>query len=157
VSGGALSLEQVLGDKHAIESLLQAWLDSDPGIRGGHEEGGFIVRRYEGSRVRNTSETEVLECVRWPVGGNNQINVPDHPDCQIEPCDIVLSFHTHPNTGPDFLQEPSETDIRAVREDPNLKRPSYLGELVISDAMVFHISPGGTVKSIDARGNVLGG
>jgi hypothetical protein len=31
--------------------------------------------------------------------------------------DIVASFHTHPNTGSDYLQEPSETDKRGITDE----------------------------------------
>src|SRR3989442_11557925 len=82
----------------------QAWQDSRPGPFGGHEEGGFILRNAAGK----------LSVTRWPAGGRNSISLPPHVDCRINDSEIIASFHTHPNTGPSYLQEPSETDRRGV-------------------------------------------
>jgi len=69
--------------------------------------------------------------VRWSKGAQNTIVLPPHPNCKIGESDIAASFHTHPNTGSDYLQEPGETDKRAVRDDRDLKGESYVGEFVI--------------------------
>jgi hypothetical protein len=61
---------------------------------------------------------------------------------------IVASFHTHPNTGTDFLQEPSETDKRAVRDDPDLKGLAYVGEFIISRETIYLIAPNGQVRKV---------
>jgi hypothetical protein len=61
---------------------------------------------------------------------------------------IVASFHTHPNTGADFLQEPSETDKRAVRDDPDLKGADYVGEFVIAQGTIYLIAPNGQVREV---------
>ena len=66
-----------------------------------------------------------------------------------EGLEIVASFHTHPNTGSDYLQEPSETDKRAVRDDPDLKGDDYIGEFVISQAVIYLVSPAGQVREMD--------
>ena len=63
--------------------------------------------------------------------------------------EIVASFHTHPNTGSDYLQEPSETDKRAVRDDPDLKDAEYVGEFVVSQTIIYLISPAGQVREMD--------
>ena len=70
--------------------------------------------------------------------------------------DILASFHTHPNTGSDSLQEPSETDKRAVRDDPDLKGPEYLGEFVLANETIYLISPAGQVREIGNRQALLG-
>jgi len=62
--------------------------------------------------------------------------------------DIVATFHTHPNTGSDYLQEPSETDKRAVRNDPHMKGACYEGEFVISAQTIYRIEPTGQVSEI---------
>ena len=62
--------------------------------------------------------------------------------------DIVATFHTHPNTGSDYLQAPSETDKRAVRDDPDLKGTFYQGELVISHETIYLIAPNGQVSEV---------
>lgn len=86
------------------EALRQAWLDSTPGISGGHEEGGFVIQ----------VSPRKLRVVRWPKGVQNSILVPPHPGCTIGGSNIVASFHLHPNTGTDFLQEPSRGEAFAM-------------------------------------------
>ncbi|MBV7335252.1 Mov34/MPN/PAD-1 family protein [Chloroflexi bacterium TSY] len=110
-------------------ALKLAWHDSAPSITGGHEEGGFILQ----------SPGNEIFVQRWPVGVQNQISVPLHQNCRIDENDILASFHTHPNTGNNFLQEPSATDRRAVRDDPNLKGDLYVGEFVIANEGWFKI------------------
>jgi hypothetical protein len=119
-------------------AFRQAWEDSQPGPTGGHEEGGFILRDSTGK----------LSVERWPYGQQNSIEVPPHPGCRINDQDIVATFHTHPNTGSDYLQEPSETDKRAVRDDPHLKETFYQGEFVISSQTMYRITPTGQVSEV---------
>lgn len=121
---------------HAI--FKQAWQDSQPGVTGGHEEGGFVLRDSVGN----------LSVVRWPKGSQNIIILPPHTNCRIGKHDIVATFHTHPNTGSDHLQEPGETDKRAVRDDPDLKGRFYQGEFVISQETIYLISPNGQVNEV---------
>lgn len=119
-------------------ALRIAWLDSNPGIVGGHEEGGFILRDAAG----------ILSLVRWPRGELDSIELPSHRDCRYSDQSIVASFHTHPNLGSDFLQEPSETDKRAVRDDPDLKGAHYEGEFVISNERIYRIAPDGVMDEV---------
>jgi hypothetical protein len=135
----------ILNDPIVRAALRQAWADSQPGESGGHEEGGFILRESGGT----------LRVERWPQGAQNTIIVPPHQDCKIGADEIVASFHTHPNTGADFLQEPSETDKRAVRDDPHLKGASYVGEFVISQATIFLITTQGRVRELNDTDEVL--
>jgi hypothetical protein len=109
-----------------------------PGTSGGHEEGGFVVQDASGK----------LSIVRWPKGEQDLILLPPHPNCRIEDKVIVASFHTHPNISEDYLQEPSETDKRAMRDDPDLKGMEYLGEFVISREIIFLITPNGQVREV---------
>ncbi len=136
----------VITDATVINTLRQAWHESRPGVVGGHEEGGFIVQNAQGE----------LRVIRWPKGAQNTIALPPHPNCKIETDDIVATFHTHPNTGRDYLQEPSETDKRAVRDDPDLKGALYEGEYVISQAIVYLITPNGQVMQVGLRQEMLG-
>ncbi len=117
-------------------ALKQAWEDSKPGAIGGREAGGFILRDAAGR----------LSAIRWPKGTQNTIEMLPHPHCKVEGKDIVITFHTHPNTGSDYLQEPSETDKSAVRDDPDLKGEFYLGEFVVSQARIYLIEPDGRVS-----------
>jgi hypothetical protein len=119
-------------------ALRQAWEDSQPGPMGGHEEGGFILR----------DSADNLSVERWPYGQQNSIVVSPHPDCRLNAQDIVATFHTHPNTGSDYLQEPGETDKRAVRDDPHLKGAFYQGEFVISAQTIYRITPTGQVSEV---------
>lgn len=127
------------------EALRQAWEDSEPATAGGHEEGGFVLREEDGS----------FRIARWQRGERNSIRVPPHPDCRFDGGDIAASFHTHPNTGDDYLQEPSETDKRAIRDDPDLKGQYYEGEFVISKEMVYLVTINGSVREVGERGEIL--
>jgi hypothetical protein len=131
----------ILNNPTVRAALKQTWQESKPGVSGGHEEGGFILRDAAGN----------LSVARWPKGAQDTITLPPRPNCRIGGKDIVASFHTHPNTGSDYLQEPSETDKRAVRDDPDLKGAFYLGEFVISTDKIYLISPNGQTSEIGNR------
>ena len=96
-----------------------------------------------------------LSVVRWPKGAHNTIEMPPHAHCRIGERDVVATFHTHPNPESDYLQEPGETDKRAVRDDPDLKGPSYAGEFVISWTIVYLIAPDGRVSEVGETRSVL--
>jgi hypothetical protein len=134
-----LTAKAVLSNKDVRHALVQAWIDSNPGVTGGHEEGGFVVRDEDGG----------LNVRRWQRGLHDTIQVLPHRNCAFDGLEIIASFHTHPNTGNDYLQEPSETDKRAVRDDPDLKGENYVGEFVISQAVIYLVSPAGQVREID--------
>ncbi len=136
----------ILTDSVVLAELKRAWQDSRPGVSGGHEEGGFILRDAAGN----------LSVVRWPKGAQDTIILPPRPSCKMGEKDIVASFHTHPNTGRDYLQEPSETDKRAVRDDPDLKGAFYVGEFVISTNRIYLIAPNGQVSEIGNRRDMMG-
>jgi hypothetical protein len=127
----------VLTNSSVRQGLLSAWLESDPGLSGGHEEGFITIDEFGHYLV-----------TRWPRGEQNRIEDPRHTGCKFEQREIVASFHTHPNTGPDFLQEPSETDKRSLRDDPDLKGTAYKGEFVISNERIYRISPDGEVSDM---------
>ena len=140
-----MPIATMLNDPVVRAALKQAWLDSQPGVTGGHEEGGFILR----------DETGKISVARWPKGEQDVIQMPPHPDCQMDGRAIMATFHTHPNTGGDYLQEPGETDQRAVRDDPDLQGSEYAGELVISAEIIFHITPAGRVREVGATEEIL--
>ncbi|MEW5767980.1 MAG: DUF4329 domain-containing protein [bacterium] len=124
----------------------QAWEDSYPGVTGGHEEGGFILQNSVGT----------VSVVRWPKGTQNSIILSPHPNCKIDENDIVATFHTHPHSGSNYLQKPSETDKRAVRDDLDLKGDFYEGEFVISREKIYIITPNGEVSEVGNRWEILG-
>jgi len=140
-----LTPRAVLSNAKVRSALQQAWIDSNPGVTGGHEEGGFVVKDAD----------ESLSIIRWLKGTQDTIEVPPHVDCKIDDLEIVASFHTHPNTGGDYLQEPSETDKRAVRDDPDLKSEEYVGEFVISQATIYLVSTTGQVREMDDTQSVF--
>jgi len=127
--------DSVLNDPSVRAVVQSAWLDSNPGVAGGHEEGGFVLR----------DSTGTLSVLRWPSGEGNAISVPPHRGCKLGDREIVATFHTHPNTGSDYIQGPSETDRRAVRDDPDLKGAFYKGEFVISNDRIYRIDKDGVV------------
>ena len=137
--------ETIINHPIVRTALERAWRDSQPGSSGGHEEGGFIVQDTRGN----------VRVMRWPSGGQDSITLPPYHGCRIGECDIIATFHTHPNTGPDYLQEPSETDRRAVRDDPDLKGALYHGEFVVSDHTIYLVMPNGQVREVGARADLF--
>src|SRR2546423_4481646 len=133
-----LSAFEILQNSKVVAKLKQAWLDSEPNVSGGHEEGGFIV----------IDDLGFLSVVRWEKGTQNEIILPVHQNCSVGGRAIVASFHSHPNTGANFQQEPSLTDVRAIRDDAELNGEFYLGELVISQDNLYLIEPSGQIVVI---------
>lgn len=136
----------ILDHDNVRDSLSDAWLRSEPGTPNAHEEGGFIVRTGTGE----------LFVIGWPKGAQNEILVPPHPNGTRGNMPIIATFHTHPNIGPGFQQEPSLTDIRAVRDDPDLSHADYEGEFVISQNLVYLIRRSGQVDVVGVTAAVLG-
>ncbi len=127
-------------DDTAVRILMRnAWHDSLPGTDLAHEEGGFVLRDSSGN----------LSVERWPTGVQSEIFVPPHTGGKRDNLLVVATFHTHPNPGQDFQQEPSLTDIRAVRNDPDLRHPEFEGEFVISSEWVYLILKDGDVFPIN--------
>jgi len=127
--------------------LRQAWEDSRAGTEDEHEEGGFVLQEADGS----------LSVERWPCGQQNRMVVPSHVGGMRGGKRLIATFHTHPNPGPRYEQEPSLTDIRAVRDDPDLRHAEYEGELVISAETVYQICPDGTVETVGISEDILFG
>ncbi|CAN5641346.1 hypothetical protein BH11PLA2_BH11PLA2_15710 [soil metagenome] len=136
---------QLLNQDVVVTSLLTAWLESNPGLTGGHEEGGFIVKEPTGEYAIH----------RWPRGTEYYIDPSEHPNCHSDSLPIIASFHTHPNIGTGSQQSPGKADIRAVRDDPDLKATHYLGEFVISNAEIYLVAPDGVVHNVGATGVIL--
>jgi hypothetical protein len=136
----------ILADPAVREALAEAWVESVPGSLGGHEEGGFVLLASDGRLIVS----------RWPMGEQDTIRVPAHTGCKLGSREIVASFHTHPNLGPDYLQEPGETDKRGVRDDADLKGSEYVGEFVIANELIYLVTPMGMVREIGERTHLLG-
>lgn len=135
----------ILDEPVIRNALKQAWQESQPGRTGGHEEGGFILRNEAGK----------ISVMRGPRGESDSILMLPHADCRIGEKEIIGTFHTHPNTGSDYLQEPGDADRRAVRDDPDLKGTGYIGELVISQEIVYLIAPTGEISEVAATREIL--
>lgn len=80
-----LTAKTVLANTDVRLALQQAWTDSNPGLTGGHKEGGFVLRDADGS----------LSVRRWQKGLQDTIQVPPHGNCIFDGLEIVASFHTH--------------------------------------------------------------
>lgn len=139
--------DDLLQNHVVLEGLRKAWLDSNPGISGGHGEDGFVVE----------DDNEDRYVIRWPAGSQDELVVPPHEGCRVNEQRIVATFHTHPNTGDHYRQEPGRVDIRAVSEDPDLKASDYVGEFVVSERWVYLIGQSGQVTQVGTRGDALGG
>jgi len=135
----------VLDDERVRDELRNAWKESSSGTPNAHEEGGFVVQDEQGRLVVK----------RWPQGSRKEIVVPPHADGRFDGRLILATFHTHPNPGPEFQQEPSLTDVRAVRNDPGLRHPEFEGELVISTETIYRILPDGSVERVGKTDEVL--
>ena len=139
--------EDILSDDVVIEALGQAWVDSGPGPTGASEQDGFVLEDDNGDR----------DVSRWPAGSQDELAVPPHGGCRVSGRQVVATFHTHPNTGDHYRQEPGRVDIRAVGEDPDLRASEYVGEFVISEKWVYLIGQSGQVAQIGTREDILGG
>lgn len=135
----------ILDDEGIRHQLRQAWEESHPGTADAREQGGFVLRGEDGS----------LSIERWGQGLQNQIEVPPHPAGKRGNRAIVATFHAHPNPGPDYQQEPSPTDIQAVRDDPDLGNPEFEGEYVIAAGAVYRIHRDGKVENLGATAELL--
>jgi hypothetical protein len=135
----------VLNDVSVCAQLRQTWLDSQPDTIDAHEEGGFVLQQVDGSFVVE----------RWPRGVQNRITVPSHPGGLRGGLRIVATFHTHPNTGVNYRQEPGRTDILGVLSDPHLSHAEYEGEYVISLALIYLIHRDGRVETVGDTKSLL--
>ena len=63
-----LTAKTVLSNTDARHAFQQAWIDSNPGMTGGHEEGGFVLRDVDAN----------LSVRRWQKGLQDTIQVPPH-------------------------------------------------------------------------------
>jgi hypothetical protein len=135
----------ILDDEGIRGQFLRAWQESQPGTPNAHEEGGFVLCDAGGARVVE----------RWPRGVQNEIVVPPHAGGKRGEHTILATFHTHPNPEPEYQQEPSLTDIRAVRDDPDLSHPEYEGEYVIALEWIYRIDKNGRVETVASTRAIL--
>jgi uncharacterized Zn-binding protein involved in type VI secretion/proteasome lid subunit RPN8/RPN11 len=135
--------DEILADPTVRAELRQAWLDSDDGGSNDHEEGGYIVRRPDGS----------LGVVRLPTGGQDSMTPDLYPTGRIGDDEIVGFFHTHPNTGTTYQDAPSDADISFTQDNPETTGPNHF---VLSPNDVYHIDNAGTVTTVGTLNDAIG-
>jgi hypothetical protein len=127
------------------DAIARAWRDSQAGTSAAHEEGGFVLRHPDGS----------LLVERWPRGTQDEIILPPYSGGCRGTMPIIATFHTHPNIDPGYQQEPSTTDVEAVRDDPDLNHPDYEGEYVIATLHTYRIRKNGQVETVGETNALL--
>jgi hypothetical protein len=136
-----MDIDDIIADPVVRRALSEAWRDSNPGPTGAREMGGFVLLDPDGT----------LSVAMWPPGDDRGVDALPHAGCAYKGRPIVATFHTHPNTGAQFNPEPTYADVTIVITDPDLRHPSYAGEIVISERFVYHIRPDGGYVEIGAR------
>lgn len=117
-------------------ALKKAATDSDIGGAKPVEQGGWILR---------DPKTGELSVERLPTGKQASVTWPIVKDGKRNGKEIVGSFHTHPNVGSNWKQEPSDTDIQAVKKYPNTFGKDHY---VISQDKIYHIENSGKMTEI---------
>lgn len=139
----ALTREEILADLNVQNGLRQAWEDSNDGGANDHEEGGYIVRDSDST----------LDIVRLPEGEEDSMEPDLYPSGEIDGKEIVGFFHTHPNTGTEFQDEPSDADIGFTTDNPETVGGNHF---VITPNDVYHIDDTGNVETVGALNEVIG-
>jgi proteasome lid subunit RPN8/RPN11 len=137
------SAERLLDDVTIKIAIRQALLESLPGTDQPTEQGGFIVRDA-------TTLKPVVR--RLSVGQADSFQIPLCPDGRFHGEEIIGSFHTHPNIGPEWQEEPSRQDIRLVTEYPETVGAIHF---VIGMARTYSIANDGTVNVLGTTDEVL--
>jgi hypothetical protein len=124
--------------------MRRAYEDSDVGTDNPIEQGGFIVR---------DSTSGALEIIRLPASGRNLLIYPICADGIYRGKHIVGSFHTHPNTGPEWRQQPSSQDVRLSKECPETMGAH---QFVIAKETIYHIDNDGVISEMGLTRRLLG-
>jgi proteasome lid subunit RPN8/RPN11 len=137
------SAEHLLNDIAIRTAMREALRESQPGTKHPTEQGGFIVRDA-------TTLRPVVR--RLSVGQADSFQIPLCPDGRFHAEQIIGSFHTHPNIGPEWQEEPSRQDIRLVTEYPETVGAIHF---VIGPAQTYSITTDGTVCVLGKTDDVL--
>jgi len=132
-----------LNDPNVKAGMKQAAKDSDIGGGNPKEQGGFILK---------DPKTGNLSVERWPTGQSSSMSPPISTDGKYNGKDIVGSFHTHPNVGQGWKQEPSTTDTSFVTNYPKTAGDNHY---VISKDKVYRIDSGASVSDAGKTGDIL--
>ncbi|MDA0806445.1 MAG: Mov34/MPN/PAD-1 family protein [Planctomycetota bacterium] len=137
------STEHLLNDIAIRTAMREALRESRPGTKHPIEQGGFIV--LDAITLRPVVR-------RLNVGQADSFQIPLCPDGQFHGEPIIGSFHTHPNIGPEWQEEPSRQDIRLVTEYPETVGAIHF---VIGPAKTYAITNDGTVSVLGRTDDVL--
>jgi hypothetical protein len=134
----------ILCDPNVIAGMRRAYEESDVGGDSPIEQGGFILWN---------PASAMREVARLPTSGQDSIAYPICIDGTYQGKRILGTFHTHPNTGPEWRQEPSRQDIHLSQDDPETMGPH---QFVISKETIYHIDGNGLVSEMGPTAQLLG-
>ena len=137
------SYAELLADANVLAGMRQAFEESDAGKSIAREQGGFLVR---------DPQTGSFAVVRLPSSQRDRLEYPICPNGLFQGREIVGSFHTHPNTGREWRQEPGRQDIRLSIEYPETMGPH---QFVISRETTYHIDNEGVVSKCGKTAELL--
>ena len=131
-----ISVRELLAHPSVVAGMRQAYVESDVGGSQPQEQGGFLVRN-----IQTGSPT----VTRLPSSARDSLSYPLCPDGLYQGQQILGSYHTHPNTGKEWRQEPSPQDIRLSKEYPETMG---LHQFVISRENIYDIDNDGQVTIV---------
>ncbi len=137
------SLRDLLGHQSVIAGMRQAYVESDVGGSRPSEQGGFVVR---------DSQSGLITVIRLPSSARDSLSYPLCPNGLYQGQEIIGSFHTHPNVGKEWRQEPSPQDIRLSKDYPETMGTH---QFVISRETIYHIDNDGLVTVVGRTAEVL--
>ncbi len=133
---------ELLASRSVISEMRQAYVASDVGGLHPTEQGGFLVRDAQAN----------FTAIRLPASASDSLSFPLCSNGLFQGQEIVGSFHTHPNAGPEWRQEPSPQDIRLSKEYPETMG---VHQFVISREDFYHIDNDGLVTVVGRTAEVL--
>ena len=134
---------ELLGEPDVIVGLRCAYKESGIGTDCPIEQGGFILL---------DPVLDTFEVFRLAACGPDLLAYPICADGTYRGKQIVASFHTHPNTGPEWRQQPSLQDIRLSQDYPETVGPH---QFVIAMETIYHIDNDGVVSEIGPTSQLL--
>lgn len=138
-----ISVSELLAHPSVVVGMREAYVESDVGGSRPKEQGGFLVR---------DSQTAFITVRRLPSSAHDSLSYPLCPNGLYQGQEIVGSFHTHPNIGKEWRQEPSPQDIRLSKEYPETMGTH---QFVISRETIYHINNDGLVTVVGRTAEVL--
>jgi hypothetical protein len=138
-----LTASELLSDARLVGELRRAYDESGVGSNHPVEQGGFIVV---------DTNSDLLDIVRLPAQGRDSFSFPICSDGVYGGRKIVGSFHTHPNSGTEWRQEPSVQDIRLSQNYPDTMGRH---QFVIAESTIYHIDNDGVVTEMGPTSRLL--